>query len=191
MRAPRLGGALGGVKRLPGAVSDGFGRLVDAAAERPVRAIRVLGATVAVLAVLAGLFAWQAQRYAGMDAARAEALEQGKRAVVKLMSYNFRTVEDQVANTQDLITGDFKDQYADLVAKNIAGGAKDKQISVQTQVLENAVVEDGSDHMVLLMFLDQESGSKLKGDTQSTVSRMRVTVDRDADRWLVSELKPV
>jgi Mce-associated membrane protein len=191
VRAPDLSRIGAGLRRVPAAVSDGFGRLVDAAADRPVRAVRILGATVAVLAVLAGAFAWQAQRYADRDAGRAEAMEQGKRAVVRLLSYNFRTVADQVADTRDLVTGDLKGQYADLVAGSVAPGAKDKQVAIQTQVLQEAVVADGGDHMVLLMFLDQESGSRLKGDQQSTGSRVRVALDREGDRWLVSGLEPV
>jgi len=60
---------------------------------------------VAVLAVVAGWSFYQADHYARLDAARADAVKQGEGAVGRLLSYSFRTSDRQVEKTQDLVTG--------------------------------------------------------------------------------------
>lgn len=186
--ARRAGGAL---REVPGVLSDWFYLVYDDALDRPVRAVKVLAAIVAAVAVLAGLCWFQAHRYEQTSQARAAALETGKAATIKLMSYNFRSVDRQIDETKDLLTGSFADQYAELVRTSIAPNTKDKQVIVHSAVSHNSVVSSSPGEVVLLMFVNQQSESKLKPEPILTTSRVRVTLQNEDGKWRVSELTPV
>jgi Mce-associated membrane protein len=165
--------------------------MLATAKTHPIQTLRTLGALAGALLALTGVLAWQSDRYNQLDHSRALATEQAERAVVKLLSYNFSTIDRQVRETQGLLTGDFRSQYADLITKTVAPTAKDKQIAVHTAVVENAVMTSNDQQMVLLMFLDQQSESRLKNDPIETNSRVQVTLQRDKEHWLVSDIRPL
>jgi Mce-associated membrane protein len=179
------------LKATPAAATDAFLRVYDDVLDRPVRAVRILGIVVLVLAVLTGLLWYQDKRYEQTADARTAAMSTAASSVVKLLSYNFRTIDRQVAETQGMITGKFKDDYAALVKNTVAPSAKDKQIAIQTAIADNAVVSSSTDQVVLLMFVNQQSESLLKPDAVLTGSRIRVTLLNEQGKWLISELTPV
>jgi len=166
-------------------------RAYDSAVARPVHAVKVFGIVVAVLAVLAGLAFYQADHYARLDAARADAVKQGEGAVGRLMSYSFRTSNRQVEKTQDLVTGKFKDDYAKFITSKVIPGAKGKQINVQTSVDRSAVISSSLSEAVLLMYVDVESEALLGSSADSSTNALRVTLEKEDGKWKVSDLTPV
>jgi Mce-associated membrane protein len=179
------------LKAAPPAAVEAFYRLVDDVLDRPVRAVRILGIVVLAVAVLTGLLWTQDRRYEQTADARTAAMTTAANSVVKLLSYNFRTIDRQVSDTQGMITGKFKDDYAALVNNTVKPSAKDKQIAIQTAIADNAVVSSGTDQVVLLMFVNQQSESLLKPNAVLTGSRIRVTLRNEQGNWLISELTPV
>ena len=176
---------------VPGSPVAAARRLSRAAAEDPRRAARLLVLVVAGLAVLTGLLAYQLWRYQRTERATREASAVAADSVDKLLSYNFVTVDHQVADTEGLLTGGFKSSYADLVARQIAGPAKAQQVAVQTQVVAHSVVSGSPDEVVLLLYLNQQSEAAAKPDPTLTGSRLLVTLQRSSDKWLISGLAPV
>jgi Mce-associated membrane protein len=179
------------LKAAPSAASARFYRIYDDVVDRPVRAVRILGIVVLAVAVLTGLFWFQDRRYEQTAEARTAAMSTAASSVVKLLSYNFRTIDRQVSDTQGMITGKFKDDYAALVNNTVAPTAKDKQIAVQTAIADNGVVSSSAGQVVLLMFVNQQSESLLKPNAVLTGSRIRVTMQNEQGKWLISELTPV
>jgi Mce-associated membrane protein len=166
-------------------------RAYDGAVARPVHAVKVFGLVVAILAVLAGLAFYQADHYARLDAARADAVKQGEGAVGRLMSYSFRTSNRQVEKTADLVTGKFKDDYAQFITSKVIPGAKGKEINVQTSVDRSAVVSSSLTEAVLLMYIDVDSEALLGFDGGTTTGALRVTLEKEDGKWKVSDLTPV
>jgi Mce-associated membrane protein len=175
----------------PGSPVAAARRLLKAATDDPRRAARLLALVVAGLAVLTGLLAYQLWRYQRTELATQQASAVAADSVDKLLSYNFVTVDHQVADTEGLLTGGFKSSYADLVAKQIAGQAKAQQVAVQTQVVAHSVVSGSPDEVVVLLYLNQQSEAAAKPDPTLTGSRLRVTLQRSSDKWLISDLTPV
>ena len=174
-----------------GSPMDGMRRVLDAVSGNPRRAVRVLAMVAAGLAVLTGLLAYQSWRYQRSEQAGQQAMATASDSVNKLLSYNFVTVDHQIADTEALLTGGFKSSYADLVTKQIAGPAKTQQVAVQTQVVARSVISASPDQVVLLIYLNQQSEAAAEPNPTLTGSRVRVTLERPADKWLISDLTPV
>jgi Mce-associated membrane protein len=159
------------------------------AAERPVWAVKVLASVVVAVVVLTGLCWFGAHRQAETAQARIDASNVAKKSVVRLMSYNWHTVDRQVELSQDMITGQFKTDYTDLVRNVIQPQAKDKQAAVQAAILKSSVVSSSPSRVTLLVDLAQDA-QKLSdpGGTQ-TETTLRVVLDKVDGQWLVSDLK--
>jgi Mce-associated membrane protein len=186
------GKVVGFLASAPGKLGALWERAYDGTTARPVHAVRVLGIVVACVALLAGLFWFQTDRWARTEVARTEAVQAGESAVGLLLSYSFRSIDRQVEKTQDLVTGKFKDEYAQFVNGTVAPGAKDKQVVIRTAVDRSAVVDSSPGEVTLLMYVEQESEAKLTpGGVDSGVSGVRVTLEKEDGKWKVSELTPV
>ncbi|NMH98269.1 hypothetical protein [Pseudonocardia acidicola] len=166
-------------------------RIVAAIRRHPVRTVRFLGIVVAVVAVAVGVLGYEAHQYSATAQARDEASAKAEDAVVKVLSYNFRTIDQQVSDTAPLLTGKFKDDYASLVRDVVTQPAKDQQVAIHTAVVQDSVVSSSPDQVVLLMFVNQQADSGAKANPVLTGSRLRVTMDHVDGSWLISELTPV
>jgi Mce-associated membrane protein len=159
--------------------------------ERSVRGVRMLGGLLLAVTALAVLLWYQQGYYERTTQARGAALAAANESVVKVMSYNFRTIDRQVAQTRDLLGGEFRQQYAELMNGTLVRAAKTERLAIQTAVDHSSVVSSSPDHVVLLMFIDQQSEADLTPEPAMTSSRLRVAMDQDGGRWVVSEITPV
>ncbi|WP_028935814.1 hypothetical protein [Pseudonocardia spinosispora] len=158
---------------------------------RPERAVRLLGVVVCALALVGALCWWRSAHQDRLDAARAQATSTAVNAVTDLLSYDYRSIDQQVGNTRGAVTGGFADDYARLVHDTVAPGAKDQQLSMSTSVLDTAVVSGGEDEVELLVFLDQQSRTRFTPKPGFSPQQVRVTMLRTPDGWRVSQLRPV
>ncbi|GAA4689208.1 hypothetical protein GCM10023215_26730 [Pseudonocardia yuanmonensis] len=203
----RLGGALtatrGGIRTgiVGGARAVGSGAKAAVhlpgaawadARRRPRRAFTVLGVTAVVLAVVAGLFGFFALRQAQIESARGAASAAAEEKVTALLSYDYRTIQNDQGDRGAMVTGQFKDDYASLIADIVGPAASQQQLTTRSSVVSSSVVgTDGTDQVTLLMFLNQTTQSAAKPDPTLSGSRIRVTMQEVDGTWLVSELTPV
>jgi Mce-associated membrane protein len=180
-----------GLKAVPSAVSRLVNRIYDAVVADPVRATKVLGIVTGAVVVLAGLAWFLTDRYERTGVASVEAADTAQNAVVSLLSYNYRSIDRQVAKTADMRTGKFADEYAQFINGQVAPTAKDKQIAVQTAVDEIAVIDAGPGEVELLMYVEQQSESKLAPGGETSTSTLKVRLESHDGKWKVSELNPV
>src|SRR5882757_6535152 len=185
-----LARAAGVARAVPGAAEDRVRRAYDDAVARPARAVRTLGIVVVAAAVVAGLCWFVAHRQSETLQARIDATNTANKSVVKLMSYNWRSVDRQVDATKGLVTGQFKDDYAHLVQGSIQPTAKDKQAAVQTAILKSSVVSSSPGEVVLLVYITQESQTLANPGGDQTNTALRVSLENENGKWMISELKP-
>ena len=152
----------------------------------------VLPGLALVLAVAAGFLKWQDNSVSSSEIARIESVQAAKDTTVKMLSYKPDSVEQQLNDARALLTGDFRDQYTSLINDVVIPGAKQKQITAVASVPEDgaASVSAEPNHAVVLVFVNQTVvvGQDVPTDTASSV---RVTLDKDGDRWLISKFDPV
>lgn len=155
----------------------------------------VLPALALLLALGAGFLKWQDNSARVDDVTDAssparQAMQAAKDSTVALLSYKPETVEKQLTDARNLLTGDFRDSYTSLTNDVVIPGAKQKHISAVATVPAVASVSAEPDHAVVLLFVNQTVvvGQDAPSDTASSV---RVTLDKIDGRWLISKFDPV
>jgi Mce-associated membrane protein len=155
-------------------------------------AFGVLPGLALILAVAAGFLKWQDNSVRNDEIAGIESVQAAKDTTVKILSYKPDTVDQQLNDARNLLTGDFRDQYTSLINDVVIPGAKQKQISAVASVPEGGAASVSADpnHAVVLVFVNQTVvvGQDVPTDTASSV---RVTLDKIDGRWLVSKFDPV
>jgi Mce-associated membrane protein len=150
----------------------------------------VLPALALVLAAGAGYLKWRDDSIRNGELAAAAAVQAARDGTVALLSYRPDTVEEQLGAARGLLTGEFRDSYTSLTNDVVIPGAKQKQIAAIASVPAAASVSATPDEAVVLLFVNQTVtvGSDPPTDTASSV---RVTLEKDGDRWLISKFDPV
>jgi Mce-associated membrane protein len=155
-------------------------------------AFGVLPGLALVLAMAAGFLKWQDNSVRDSQVARIEAVQAAKDTTIKMLSYKPDSVEQELNDARNLLSGDFRDQYTSLINDVVIPGAKEKQISAVASVPENGAASVSADpnHAVVLLFVNQTvvMGQDAPTDTASSV---RVTLDKVGDHWLISKFDPV
>lgn len=153
--------------------------------------LAALTAAAIVLAGFVGVGVYDKVERDGAEAARTEALQAAEEQAVAMLAYDHATVDEQVAAASDGLTGDFRDEYTNLMKNVIAPGAKEKAITVQVSVQASSVVSAEADRAVTLLFLNQITTSSVNPEAVSSGSRVRVELEKHDGRWLVSRLTPI
>ncbi|OBI73015.1 hypothetical protein [Mycobacterium sp. E740] len=153
-------------------------------------AFGVLPAIALLLAGAAGYLKWVDNSVRNAEAARDETVQVAKDSTVTMLSYKPDTVEQQLNDARNLLTGEFQESYTGLINDVVIPGAKQKQISAVASVPAAASVSADTDKAVVLVFVNQTVvvGQDAPTDTASSV---RVTLEKIDGRWLISQFDPV
>ncbi|MCV7388187.1 hypothetical protein H5P34_09020 [Mycobacterium porcinum] len=150
----------------------------------------VLPGVALVLGLAAGLMKWMDSSARAAEVAGVESVQAAKDSTVALLSYKPESVERDLGAARDLLTGDFRDSYAQLTDDVVIPGSKQKQISAVATVPAAASVSANPNHAVVIVFVNQTTTIGQDRPTDSA-SSVRVTLDKVGDRWLVSGFDPV
>lgn len=153
-------------------------------------AFAVLPVLALLLAIGAAWLKYYDNQATASAAARAESMQVAKESTATLLSYQPDTVEQQLNDAKNLLTGDFSGQYADLIRDVVIPNAKQQQVSAVATVSEAASVSAQPDRAVVLVFVNQTVvvGAEPPSDTASSV---RVTLQKVDGHWLISNFDPV
>ncbi|WP_107653941.1 h domain protein [Nocardia suismassiliense] len=145
---------------------------------------------VAALIVLGvnGLRIWNDQQ---AEQARKDAVTAADRTVTAMFTYDYQTVDRELPKAADNLSPKFREDYLKLITQAIAPGAKDKQLSVKATTQAAGVVSADKSRVEVLLFLNQVTTSKDSPQGTTSGSRVRATVNKDGDRWLVDQVTPV
>jgi Mce-associated membrane protein len=143
-----------------------------------------------ILAGGAGYLKWQGDSVRDSGPAGAQALQAATESTIALLSYHPDTADKELTAARDRLTAPFRDDYTKLITDVVIPGAKQKQISAIATVPAAASMSASQNHAVVLLFVDQSIvvGTQAPSSTASTV---RVTLEKDGDRWLISQFEPV
>lgn len=150
----------------------------------------ILPGLALILALTAGFLKFVDNSVRDSNTAGIESVQAAKDGTVALLSYKPETVEKQLGDARNLLTGDFQKSYTDLTTSVVIPGAKQQQISATARVPAAAAVSADLNHAVVLLFVNQTVvvGQGAPSDTASSV---RVTLDRIDGKWLISKFEPV
>ena len=150
----------------------------------------VLPALALLLAAGSGYLKWQAESGHQSQAAAVESVQAASDSTIALLSYQPDTADKQLPAARERLTGTFRDEYTKLITDVVIPGAKQKKISAVATVPAAAPLSATPNHAVVLLFIDQSVviGTDAPTATSSTV---RVTLQKDRDRWLISQFDPL
>jgi Mce-associated membrane protein len=152
--------------------------------------LAVLTVAVLVVAVVLGI---KVQQQAAVDSARDEAPAAAERAVKALFSYDYRDLAADRKRAQDYMDPGFAKKYLrnfDALEKQKDGSpglAVQTKAVVTASVQNTGVVDAESDVARVLVFVNVVS-RKATGDPQIFQNRVAMTMRKDGDRWLVSNV---
>lgn len=155
-----------------------------------VLAFGVLPALALLLALGAGVLKWQDITTRTVQAAGAESVRAASDSTVAILSYRPDTVDTELPAAADRLTGEFRDQYSQLIDDVVIPGAKQQGISAVASVPAAAGVSVSARHAVVLVLVDQTTTIGTGPPSKST-SSVRVTLDKVDERWLISQFEPV
>jgi Mce-associated membrane protein len=143
-----------------------------------------------LFAVAAFLFAADARHDSNQDGG-----ERARKEVVahveKLLSYDYREIEDELARERDWLTGSFADDYTSLVSDEIAKAAKKVKVVTEARVSASGVVSAEHDEVELLLFVNVTTRSSELAQPRVSGSRLAVTAKYVDGEWRISALDPV
>jgi Mce-associated membrane protein len=150
----------------------------------------VIPALALSLAAGSGYLKWQVDGAREAQTAGVQAVQAATENTIAILSYQPDNADKELTAARDRLAEPFKDQYTKLITDVVIPGAKQKKISSVATVPAAATISSKADHGVVLVFIDQSIviGADAPTTTSSTV---RVTVDKDGDRWLISQFEPV
>jgi len=154
----------------------------------------LLGLWAALLLVLAigtSALGWQHHAHNQAEQARQQAGAAATAAVPDVLSYNYRTIYDDLARARTHLTGDFAGQFDQLTGKIVAPQAIQGQINTHAEIAASSVVEADVDRVVELLFVNQTTQGVNLPRPRVDGSRLVLTMERVHDKWLIKTLEPI
>jgi Mce-associated membrane protein len=181
-------------------VADDEGTNVEETPVRPiVRRASRLGRIVAygvlpglalLLAAGTGYLKWVDATARDAELARSQSVRVAVDSTVAMLSYRPDNVTQNLAAALDRMTGSFKDSYASLTHDVVVPGAVQRQITAVASVPAAASVSATRTHAVVLLYVNQTTTIGTSAPTD-TASRVKVTLEKVKDRWLISQFDPI
>lgn len=160
--------------------------------ERPPNGRRVaLALTAALLVALAAVAAtlgWNWYQAAALAQDRKAASTAARTAVVDLLSYDYRTLDADLARGRQGLAPGFRQEYERVTATSVRPIAAKQQVVTTATVPAVSIVSATRESVEVLMFVDQLTTSADQKNVVN-VSRVQVTMVPSDGRWLVSALR--
>ncbi|KQY33502.1 MULTISPECIES: hypothetical protein [Nocardia] len=151
-------------------------------------ALAAAGLIAAIVLGVSGYQLWQQDK---TEQARTDAMSTASRTVSAMFTYEPATVDTELPRAADNLTESFRAEYLKLIEQAIAPGAKEKQLTVKATTQAEGVVSADPEKAVVLLYLNQLTTSKDSPEGATSGSRVRVSLDKADNRWLVSQVTPV
>lgn len=174
--------------------SDAASNVTTMSTTRRARVVRAASFGVIPMLAMALALGSGYLKYVGSSAAEAQrasadSVQAAKDTAVAMLSYSPDTVEKTLTAARDRMVGPFRDSYWSLVHDVVIPGAKEKKVAAVATVPAAASISATASHAVVLVYVNQAITMGDDPPTQ-TNSVVQVTLDRSADRWLMSGFDP-
>jgi Mce-associated membrane protein len=150
----------------------------------------ILPAVALLLAAAAGYLKWVDATARDAELARSQSVQAAVDSTTAMLSYRPDNVTQNLAAALDRMTGSFRDSYASLTHDVVVPGAVQRQISAVATVPAAASVSATQTHAVVLLYVNQATTIGDSAPTDSA-SRVKVTLEKVNDRWLISAFDPI
>lgn len=109
------------------------------------------------------------------------------KAVPVVLSYDYRSLDADVAAARKWCTGSMRTSYPKTMTK-LRKNITDQQAVVSATAREIGVVSTGSDTVTLLAYVDERRSTRTVPGTRVDRNRVRVVMRRTDEGWLIAKL---
>jgi Mce-associated membrane protein len=155
---------------------------------RPRIPVVVLAAAVVLITAVAGWLAWLDHSATGADRSGRAALAAAVGDAERILSYDHRRIDADIAAASARTTGAFRKDYADT-SRTVAPVAKQYQAVVTATVKAASVVSAEPGEAVVLLFVDQATRSTRVQGTKVDHARVRMTMVETDAGWRVAKVE--
>jgi Mce-associated membrane protein len=148
----------------------------------------VLGALVVLLVAVNAALGWFAWQATATEHARHDALAAGRSHAQRILSYDYRHIDADIAAAKKETTGAFRSEYAKTTSSVVKPAALQYHVVVRADVRAASVVSATPKQVVLLLFVNQTTTSSRVTGPKLDQNRVRLTLDKSGDQWLVSKV---
>lgn len=153
-----------------------------------VAAAAVLFVAATVVASLTGYGFWS-DRQAEQN--RTSSVAVASDTVEALFSYDYNTAETELPKAADKVTSDYRDSYLKVIQEQAIPAAKEKKLTVRTDVQATGVISTTRDHATVLVIANQRFSSVDSPQETLMSDRLQVELTKQGGNWLVSDVKPL
>jgi Mce-associated membrane protein len=148
-------------------------------------------ALLLVVAIAASALGWQHHVHNQAEQARQQAGAAATATVPDVLSYNYRTIYDDLARARTHLTGDFAGQFDQLTRQIVAPQATQGQINTHAEIAASSVIEADVNRVVELLFVNQTTQGANLPQPRIDGSRLVLTMQKVHNQWLIQNLEPI
>lgn len=163
------------------------GRQVGPLVRKALRPVPLLSAGLVLSLVLAGWMGLKVRSDNRLDDARREAIAVAQTYAVNLTTYDHAKLDEDFARVLEGSTGSFRTEYTAASESLRALIAKFKATATG-KVLNTAVLSVSTSNAELLLFVDQTVNNSNTDAPRIDRTRMRMGLEKQDGRWLISAL---
>jgi Mce-associated membrane protein len=156
---------------------------------RPVPAW-ILGVTavIALLLVATASYSWSRPDPKSIESDAASARSAAERAVVPVLSYDYRSLDDGQQEAESWLTPTYRDKDYRPLFTTIKENAPSTQTVVTTKVVSSAIVRASQDRVEVLLLVDRPTTNKKQTTPLTYEDHVTVTMERSGDGWLIDDM---
>ncbi len=151
----------------------------------PVWLLAVLGVLATALVVLA-VVVWTRPHVDPGEVARAQGA--AEQAAVPVLSYDYRSLEEDADAARGYLTEDYAEDY-DQLFEVIADNAPRTEAVVRAEVIASSVVRTAPERVEVLLFVNRPTTNKQVSEPVVYRDQVTVTMVRQGEEWRVDGLR--
>lgn len=153
-----------------------------------VAVLAALGVATATLAAVQAGEPVSDEAGALVEQSAEEARAVAVRAIVPVLSYDYRTLDEDAAAARSYMTSSYQQDKYDPLFAVIEENAPNTETVVGAQVVDSAIVRTGDDRVDVLLFVDRPTTNKQVSEPIVYKDQVTVTMARVDGEWLVDDL---
>jgi len=150
----------------------------------------VLGAVAALTAAVVVLAVWLYNQPsdAAIRDATSEAQGAAERAVVTILAYDYRTMDEDQAAAGALMTPEYRKKYDQLFAVLKENAPETKTIVSVEPVVASGIVRSGDERVQVLVFVNRPTTNAQSKEPRIFRDQVTLTMEKVGEDWLVDNL---
>jgi Mce-associated membrane protein len=123
--------------------------------------------------------------------AKKQSVVAARDAMTAVLSYNYQTIDKDIAHAESYLTGTFRTEYRETALKTVKDAALRYKATVKADVVYAGAIGATPNTAKVLVFVDQTANNTQLKAPRLDRNRVRLELRQVHGKWLVSKLEAV